>query len=60
MQTLVLSTKKFPTISFKIWETWARRARTRVALAKLDNAALQDIGVSFRQAHKEANKPFWL
>ncbi|NOR61776.1 MAG: DUF1127 domain-containing protein [Rhodobacteraceae bacterium] len=39
---------------------WARRFQTRAALAKLDSAALEDIGVSYRQAFKEANKPFWL
>jgi len=37
----------------------AERARTRRALARLDDARLQDIGVSARVARREANKAFW-
>lgn len=33
--------------------------RSRRALAALDEAALNDIGVSFRDAQTEANRPFW-
>ena len=33
--------------------------RTRQALAKLDSAALDDIGVSADAATKEARKPVW-
>ena len=60
MQALALKTFQFPAISLNTVVLWASRARTRAALAKLDNAALEDIGVSFRDAHKEANKPFWM
>ncbi len=60
MQALALKTVQFPAISLNMIAIWSRRFNTRAALAKLDNAALQDIGVSYRQAFKEANKPFWL
>lgn len=60
MQALALKTVQIPAISLNLVATWARRFNTRAALAKLDNAALEDIGVSYRQAFKEANKPFWL
>ncbi|MEX0969869.1 MAG: DUF1127 domain-containing protein [Paracoccaceae bacterium] len=38
---------------------FAERARTRRALARLDTAALTDIGISARAARREAHKPFW-
>ncbi len=60
MQVLALKTVQIPAISLIMVATWARRFQTRAALAKLDNAALEDIGISYRQAFKEANKPFWL
>ena len=60
MQALALKTVQIPAISANLVVKWARRFNTRAALAKLDNAALEDIGVSYRQAYKEANKPFWL
>jgi uncharacterized protein YjiS (DUF1127 family) len=60
MQAIALKTVHIPAISLNMVATWARRFNTRAALAKLDNAALEDIGVSYRQAFKEANKPFWL
>lgn len=60
MQALALKTVQIPVISLNMVATWVRRFNTRAALAKLDNAALEDIGVSYRQAFKEANKPFWL
>jgi len=59
MQALALKTISFPVISLNKVAIWANRSRSRAALAKLDNAALADIGVSYRDAHKEANKPFW-
>ena len=34
-------------------------ARQRRELARLDDRALSDIGVSRQQAHKEATRPFW-
>lgn len=60
MQAIALKTVQIPAISFKTVAIWARRARTRAALAKLDNAALADIGISYREANAEAHKPFWL
>ena len=60
MQALALKTVQIPSISLNTVATWVRRATTRGALAKLDNAALEDIGVSYRAALKEANKPFWM
>ncbi len=36
-----------------------RRHRSRAALARLDATMLKDIGVSFAEAEREANKPFW-
>ena len=60
MQALALKTVQLPSIPVRLVATWARRFNTRAALAKLDNAALEDIGLSYRQAFKEANKPFWL
>lgn len=60
MQALALKTAHFPALSLSIIATWTRRFQTRSALTKLDNAALDDIGLSYRQALKEANKPFWL
>lgn len=60
MQALVLKTTQIPAISVNLVATWVRRFQTRAALTKLDNAALDDIGISYRQAHKEASKPFWL
>ena len=60
MQALVLKTVQIPTIPLKLVAIWARRARTRAALCKLDNARLDDIGLSYREARKEAHKPFWM
>lgn len=59
MQAIALKTVQFPAISLKAVAIWASRARSRAALAKLDSAALNDIGISHRQAAIEANKPFW-
>lgn len=33
--------------------------RSRQALAKLDAAGLEDIGITARDAQKEATKPLW-
>ncbi len=33
--------------------------RSRRALAQLDHAALEDIGVSAQEAHREASRPIW-
>lgn len=38
---------------------WWQRARQRRALARLEPAQLDDIGVSAAQARRESSKPFW-
>ncbi|WP_136439237.1 DUF1127 domain-containing protein [Pacificoceanicola onchidii] len=38
---------------------WAALARQRRALARLDDAALSDIGLSRDAAQSEASRPFW-
>jgi uncharacterized protein YjiS (DUF1127 family) len=38
---------------------WFTRARTRRALADLDDTILRDIGISRWEAEHEAHKPFW-
>ena len=45
---------------FRLWcAQCSARSRQRQALAKLDDNALKDIGVTRRQAGAEAAKPFW-
>ena len=39
--------------------TWTQRVRERQALAKLDDRALRDIGVSRSEIGEEMEKPFW-
>jgi len=39
---------------------WHHRKRSRNALGRLDDRMLDDIGVTYRQARKEAQRPFWL
>ena len=39
---------------------WTELRRQRSSLAKLDEGALNDIGVSRKQARREARKPFWM
>jgi len=36
-----------------------RRHRSRHQIARLDEHALRDIGVTYAEAEAEANKPFW-
>ncbi len=38
---------------------WRDRAKQRHQLARLDDRALADIGVSYGAAIAEADKPFW-
>jgi uncharacterized protein YjiS (DUF1127 family) len=45
---------------FLLWCVWCSdRSRQRVALSKLDDRLLKDIGVTRQQADAEAAKPFW-
>ncbi|MBU8874364.1 DUF1127 domain-containing protein [Reyranella sp. MMS21-HV4-11] len=38
---------------------WRERARTRKALAQVDERSLRDAGIAPAQAAFEANQPFW-
>ncbi len=38
---------------------WRERARTREALAQVDERSLRDAGIAPTQAAFEANQPFW-
>ena len=38
---------------------WRERARTRTALAEVDERSLRDAGIAPAQAEFEANRPFW-
>ena len=38
---------------------WSQRARTRKALAQLDDHILRDIGLDRRQAFTESRRMFW-
>ncbi len=39
---------------------WQRRSRSRQELEGLSDATLRDIGITRCDAHREANKPFWM
>jgi uncharacterized protein YjiS (DUF1127 family) len=39
---------------------WRRRRRSRTSLSLLNDRMLKDIGVSYAEAEREVNKPFWL
>ncbi|WP_415884947.1 DUF1127 domain-containing protein [Neptuniibacter sp. QD37_6] len=43
-----------------ISKQWQQNYRTRKALLKLSDEQLMDLGISRKQAHKEANKAFWV
>jgi len=46
--------------AFREWVKAAwRRHRSRQLLARMDAAALRDIGLTYAEAEAEANKPFW-
>jgi uncharacterized protein YjiS (DUF1127 family) len=38
---------------------WHRRRRSRTALSLLNEHMLKDIGLTYAEAEREANKPFW-
>ena len=38
---------------------WIERRRQRDALARLDDRALRDIGITRAEAARECEKPFW-
>ena len=42
-----------------VLRTWAERSRSREQLRELDERLLQDIGVRYEDARREAGKPFW-
>ncbi|MEL7252565.1 MAG: DUF1127 domain-containing protein [Pseudomonadota bacterium] len=39
---------------------WSERRRTRLALSRLDDHQLDDIGVTRPEADREARQPFWM
>ena len=43
----------------KVIGLWAARSRQRRHLAELDDAALRDIGLTYRDVQHEIAKPFW-
>jgi len=42
-----------------VFVRWAERRRSRKDLRHLDDHLLKDIGLTHRQALKEAQRPFW-
>jgi uncharacterized protein YjiS (DUF1127 family) len=51
-----------PSLGPSVWQRAAtawERHRSRQRIARLDAHDLKDIGVSFAEAEREANKPFW-
>lgn len=40
-------------------ESWSERRRQRLALCRLDDRALRDIGLSRADVEAETRKPFW-
>ena len=58
--TNVAPSRKPKAISLFTWVADAFAARRqRNILKHLDQSRLEDIGVTYRTARKEANKPFW-
>ena len=49
---------RLPRLS-QILALWSAARRQRAALARLDDAALADIGISRSEAREEAARPFW-
>jgi len=43
----------------RLLQEWRRRARSRREIAKLDEQAIRDLGLSTSQMRFEADKPFW-
>ena len=39
--------------------TWNRRRNDRLMLASMSSHSLEDIGLSYADAQREATKPFW-
>lgn len=51
-----------PSLLLRLWlqlETWQERSRQRHALGQLGDHALKDIGLSYSDVLREAEKPFW-
>jgi uncharacterized protein YjiS (DUF1127 family) len=44
---------------FAVIGRWIDRSNQRTALAELDDHLLRDIGLSGKDARREASKPFW-
>lgn len=39
---------------------WGKLREQRLDLSRLDDNALNDIGVTYEEAQKESRKPFWM
>lgn len=53
---------RFTVVLATIWmflNVWAERRRQRLALARLSDGMLRDIGLSRSAAGEEIRKPFW-
>ncbi len=48
-----------PVRIFGLIEMWQARRKSRIALSRLTERELADIGISKSQAAFESNKPFW-
>ena len=57
--TATLPRSARPGFSFAFLTRCYLMARTRSQLAKLDAAQLDDLGLTARDAAREANRPFW-
>ncbi|HEY4165064.1 MAG TPA: DUF1127 domain-containing protein [Dongiaceae bacterium] len=44
---------------FDCFAVWQDRRRQRLALLRLDNRLLRDIGLSLADVEREISKPFW-
>ena len=58
--TPATSALKLPGQVFKTLLMWHERASTRARLRELDARFLEDVGLSRKDALKEARKPFWM
>ena len=55
LETLSFTPRRTGISLGRVVDVW----RQRRALANLDDSALEDIGVSFKDAHREANRAVW-
>ena len=60
-QTLARDALRFnrPALTAARFSAWTALRRQRAQLARLDSAALEDLGLTRSQALFEARRPFW-